>query len=138
MSLTREQAQEVRRRRAQGETQQSIAASFGVSQASISAIVLNKTHVSTRVKLTREQELQRKRRHRISMSYGISVDEYDARIAPGVCSACGDRAKLVLDHDHVSGALRGALCHPCNLALGHLRDDPARIAALAAYLEEYL
>jgi ssDNA-binding Zn-finger/Zn-ribbon topoisomerase 1 len=39
-----------------------------------------------------------------------------------------------IDHDHASGEIRGVLCSQCNLALGQLEDDPARIEGLLTYL----
>lgn len=55
------------------------------------------------------------------------------------CAAClveveDWQQKLSVDHDHLTGQVRGLLCQPCNLALGHLKDDPERILALADYL----
>jgi hypothetical protein len=31
--------------------------------------------------------------------------------------------------------VRGVLCGPCNLALGHVKDDPERLRRMAEYLE---
>lgn len=42
------------------------------------------------------------------------------------------------DHDHKTDRLRGFLCRPCNLALGLMKDDPAKLHGLAKYLEETL
>ena len=39
-----------------------------------------------------------------------------------------------LDHDHGSGAVRGLLCHYCNLMLGMARDNPSTLAAAIEYL----
>ncbi len=67
--------------------------------------------------------------------------------AVGRCALCrrepGARG-LHLDHDHgccpaASACLRcfrGFLCHNCNVALGHLRDDPVLLRKAAAYLEK--
>lgn len=81
-----------------------------------------------------------RRRERIR-KYGISSDQYLVLLAAqgGVCAICGapptdTRKRLQIDHDHRTGEVRGLLCHHCNRALGHIRDDPARAEALARYL----
>jgi hypothetical protein len=50
----------------------------------------------------------------------------------------GHHRVLCIDHDHRSGAVRGALCHRCNTAIGLLKDDPALLRAAASYLETFL
>jgi hypothetical protein len=72
--------------------------------------------------------------------YGISLAEYDALLARqgGVCAICrrrqSPRAKLCVDHCHLTGRMRGLLCRRCNLALGHLGDDQRTLIAALAYL----
>ena len=39
-----------------------------------------------------------------------------------------------VDHCHTTGSVRGILCHPCNLALGKVRDKPEVLDRMAAYL----
>jgi hypothetical protein len=39
-----------------------------------------------------------------------------------------------IDHDHLTGELRGILCKGCNIALGVVRDSPDTLFRLAAYL----
>lgn len=43
--------------------------------------------------------------------------------------------RLVVDHDHATGEVRGLLCDACNLALGKLQDSVARLSGLIMYLE---
>lgn len=59
----------------------------------------------------------------------------------GSCDSCGspiegERQRHV-DHDHQSGALRGVLCVNCNVALGHAKDDQARLHDLGTYLARH-
>jgi hypothetical protein len=73
-------------------------------------------------------------------TYGISADEVDAMLEGqgGGCAICGQRpdrpASLHLDHDHLTGTLRGILCIDCNHGIGKLRDDPELLARAIGYL----
>lgn len=48
--------------------------------------------------------------------------------------ATGPDCRLQVDHNHKTGEVRGMLCGPCNRAVGLLKDDPERMAALIHYL----
>jgi hypothetical protein len=50
------------------------------------------------------------------------------------CVICGSKEPLVIDHDHVTGKIRGMLCGHCNRGLGHFRDDPQLLEFAAQYL----
>ena len=41
---------------------------------------------------------------------------------------------LYVDHCHQTKAIRGLLCHKCNIALGHMNDDPEQLERAANYL----
>jgi hypothetical protein len=51
------------------------------------------------------------------------------------CLVCGDPDPTDVDHCHATNRVRGILCGLCNRALGQAKDSPARLRALAAYLE---
>lgn len=59
--------------------------------------------------------------------YGLTLDQYHAMYEKQDfgCGICGNADKrLVIDHHHVSGRVRGLLCKPCNTALGQLYERP--------------
>ena len=43
--------------------------------------------------------------------------------------------QAVVDHCHETGAIRGILCHSCNVALGHVKDDITILHKAIKYLE---
>jgi len=42
-----------------------------------------------------------------------------------------------VDHDHLSGAIRGLLCHKCNAALGMVGDSIDHLLGLIQYLKTH-
>lgn len=79
--------------------------------------------------------------------YGLTPEQYETMQADqaGVCAIChrmpdggrGVTRRLVVDHCHVSGSVRGLLCPNCNTAIGLLREDQSSIAAAAEYLRRH-
>lgn len=87
--------------------------------------------------------------------YGMTRADYESLLARqgGVCAICkssdprsgggvGKQAgtsrkwgTFHVDHDHVSGKVRGLLCLNCNAGIGQLGDSLERVRAAAAYLE---
>ena len=75
--------------------------------------------------------------------YALSRDDYLALLSVqgGACKVCGSRSpecgkdNLFVDHDHVTGSVRGLLCHACNAMVGYSRDNPEILRNGAAYLE---
>ena len=76
--------------------------------------------------------------------FGITVDDYDRLLEGqgGVCALChrpeialhqnGRVRRLAVDHDHVTGKVRGLLCYACNVRVGYFEK---RNIDLARYLE---
>lgn len=87
-----------------------------------------------------------RRDEQLRREYGINRDEYDALVArqDGRCAICkevpepvhGKRTGLYVDHCHTTNKVRGLLCQNCNFAIGHMKDDVARLQAAIAYLED--
>lgn len=78
--------------------------------------------------------------------FGITAEEYGKLLADqsGVCAVCarpeiatrnGKLKHLAVDHDHLTGDIRGLLCADCNTGLGKFGDDPERLRRAARYLE---
>jgi len=57
------------------------------------------------------------------------------------CETCGappvDSKFVHIDHNHVTGVVRGVMCHACNTSLGLMNEDVGRMQALIDYLEQY-
>lgn len=74
---------------------------------------------------------------KVFRQYGLTVEKYAAIIAEG-CAICGTQVgRIYLDHDHVTGKVRGALCRRHNLAIGLFHDSSAEIAAAVRYLGRF-
>jgi Autographiviridae endonuclease VII len=92
-------------------------------------------------KSSRAQDPVSRRKHRLRSNYGISLEEYVAMLERqgGVCAICKkkpDKGKpLCVDHCHVTGMVRGLLCHKCNSVLAFGNDDPDILRAAIAYLQ---
>ncbi len=73
--------------------------------------------------------------------YGISLEEYHelSQQQNGVCAICGGlprsrNRRLCIDHCHLTGKVRGLLCHKCNSTLGFMKDSPSLLQAAIDYL----
>lgn len=90
----------------------------------------NKEHLD---ELRRQYE--RKRR------YGLTQQQYELLLEKqaGQCAIChsvdnGHKASLEVDHDHITGKVRGLLCNKCNQGIGLLQDSEALLKNAIIYL----
>lgn len=85
------------------------------------------------------------RKSKLKKKYGLTEQAFAALLAAqqGCCAICSVELTCVLpqkrntahvDHDHITGRVRGVLCMLCNNALGSLRDDPNIAARAVEYL----
>ena len=77
-----------------------------------------------------------RKKNRLARQYGITPEELVkmAELQGGKCAICFKKVKLVIDHSHSSGKVRGLLCSPCNLGIGCLNEDIEVIERAATYL----
>lgn len=76
--------------------------------------------------------------------YGMTELDYHCMLVKqGGCAVCGQgpeenrHGRLHIDHNHITGKVRGLLCDNHNLALGNAQDDPRMLRQLAIYLETH-
>jgi len=79
----------------------------------------------------------RNRKSHLRRTYGLSEPELAAMLAEqdGMCAICRAAPAVHIDHDHVTGRVRGLLCFNCNGALGQFRDRRDLMLAAIAYLD---
>lgn len=113
-----------------------------------------KEHAAATQKAWRESQTEEERERRSEMAYnthlrrqfGIDRTEYDELLVSQEdgCAICGRSSsgssqfkRLVVDHDHTTGKVRGLLCDPCNRGIGLLQDDPSVIQKAIDYLNKH-
>ena len=90
---------------------------------------LNKVHINA----------ERRRRH-IEVRYGLTLGAFDAMLESqnGCCAICHSdspgKTTWYVDHDHITGRLRGLLCNLCNSGLGYFRDNQDFLLSAVEYL----
>lgn len=81
-----------------------------------------------------ERNKSKIRLSQIKYNYNLTEEEYEA--LPKACEVCGSTKNLCIDHNHITGKVRGVLCSRCNSALGLLGDSKEVILKLASYIEK--
>jgi hypothetical protein len=85
---------------------------------------------------------RRERSFNLKGKYGITLIEYEAMVEKqnGVCAICkkpptaGRGRRLMVDHDHQTGRIRGLLCHGCNNGLGDFCESADILRAAIEYV----
>lgn len=101
-------------------------------------------HLSPKQRQYREDYANsNRRRDQLKHHYGITIEQYDAMLAKqnGVCAICqnpprGKMKRLSVDHDHITGAVRGLLCITCNRTVGYL-DNATWADSATQYLQAH-
>ena len=87
---------------------------------------------------------RRKRSSWIKAAHGITLDQYEEKLAQQnyACAICGVKLAAQgpfthLDHCHKSGVLRAFLCTNCNRGLGHFQDSVEFLQNAITYLNTH-
>ena len=82
--------------------------------------------------------------------YGITSEQYKTKLIEqnNKCDCCGEKLQIVenlrrgdsnkvsLDHDHVTGKVRGIVCQRCNLAI-IVFDNNVLLSNVISYMEKH-
>ena len=82
----------------------------------------NKDRVKQAANIWRTNNPNKIRMIRIKNSYGLTAEEYENMVVQqdNKCVICDTDSKLVIDHCHTTGKVRGLLCHKCNVSIGYV------------------
>lgn len=72
--------------------------------------------------------------------YSVTPGFYDKLYIEqgGFCAICGGDNKgktMHIDHDHITGKIRGLLCNRCNMGLGNFGDNIKSLTGAIEYLK---
>ena len=77
---------------------------------------------------------------KLKRKYGLTKAEHKSMIANQnkACAICQVVMKKVcVDHNHISGNVRGLLCNECNRALGYFKDSLQVLQNAVDYLKSH-
>ncbi len=88
------------------------------------------------------KEVQREKN--LKRNFNLSIDDYNSKLKEQkfLCAICSlpkqEGAKeFAVDHDHLTGKIRGLLCRSCNTGLGLFKDSQNNLKSAINYLEKY-
>lgn len=105
-------------------------------------------------RLAKERKAKRKitrnestRKYNLKRSFGITPEDYDNLLLKqkGVCAICGNLEtikdakngmikRLAVDHNHITGAVRGLLCAACNYIIGSCKENVNTLRSAIEYI----
>ena len=105
----------------------------------------NRDRLSDAGRAYREANADRYAEYQYKRRYGLTFSEVEGlwEAQGKACAICRDplrlrgekgRDKVVVDHCHDTGAVRGLLCTPCNLMIGYANDRPETLSLAIQYL----
>lgn len=102
----------------------------------------NKEKIKAKVAAYAKENGDKVRGYQLEKTYGVSLEVFEQMNAQqgGLCKICGgppteNRKNLSVDHDHLTGRVRGLLCLRCNVLLGFAMESVDLLDKAKAYLE---
>lgn len=101
----------------------------------------------TDANIYRKENLEKKatvaRKYHLNKKYGLTVEQYDEMLEKqnhrcAVCNKHEDdvKTRLAVDHNHITGEIRGLLCTYCNHRIVGRHRDGALLRRIADYIEQ--
>lgn len=90
--------------------------------------------------LSRDEQQRLNRRKKLLKRYGISIEDWESmvRAQSGKCAICrvspNNSRDFHVDHDHVTGRVRGLLCIRCNTSLAWFERVGGNLGCISDYL----
>lgn len=93
----------------------------------------------------REKCIEKDRKNKLKKKYNVTVEWYDAQLKAqnGKCLICetteggGRSSSLHVDHDHVTGEVRGLLCRSCNTGIGLFKENTELLKNAIKYVNKF-
>jgi hypothetical protein len=108
----------------------------------------NRKRINAKARLYRAKNTKKFKSYTLKRDFGITLEQYETtlELQNGLCKLCNEPEKtfhqsgklkdLAVDHDHLTGKIRGLLCWVCNTGIGKLKDSPELLRKAANYIEE--
>lgn len=90
------------------------------------------SHRKASQRYSESHKRQRKIRHIVN-TYGLKWTDYLKMTKKG-CSICKRQGKLVVDHHHGTGRVRGLLCACCNIFMGKVDQNFGVLKRIVEYV----
>ena len=101
-----------------------------------------KRKASERAAYATEKKVRRDKK--LFKKYGLTAAAFDVLLESqeGRCAICrtplvAEGCRTHVDHEHVTGKVRGILCGCCNRGIGQLGDSIERVQSAADYLKRH-
>lgn len=79
-------------------------------------------------KKNKKKIIRRSKKCQLMKNYSMTINDLNKLLIKQkyLCKICKkniENEKQCVDHDHLTGIVRGILCHNCNIGLGNFKDD---------------